>query len=67
LRTLDVLLDNIEGLTLGPKLLDGQQSLILVSDNNFNSLQRTQILAFKMKIETPVSRLLRRLLPNFNR
>ncbi|MEA5602083.1 esterase-like activity of phytase family protein [Nostoc sp. UHCC 0252] len=67
LRTLDVLLDNIEGLTLGPKLPDGQQSLILISDNNFNSLQRTQILAFKMKIETPLIRLLRRLLPNLNR
>ncbi|ACC80071.1 esterase-like activity of phytase family protein [Nostoc punctiforme] len=67
LKTLDVLLDNIEGLTLGPKLPDGQQSLILVSDNNFNSLQRTQILAFKMKIETPLIRLLRRLLPNLNR
>ncbi|MFN6460242.1 MAG: esterase-like activity of phytase family protein [Nostoc sp. DedVER02] len=67
LRTLDVLLDNIEGLTLGPKLPDGQQSLILISDNNFNSLQRTQILAFKIKIETPLMRLLRRFLPNLNR
>ncbi|MBD2243991.1 esterase-like activity of phytase family protein [Nostoc sp. FACHB-888] len=67
LRTLDVLLDNIEGLTMGPKLPDGQQSLILISDNNFNSLQRTQILAFKIKIETPLIRLLRRLLPNLNR
>ncbi|MEH2061863.1 MAG: esterase-like activity of phytase family protein [Nostoc sp.] len=66
LRTLNVLLDNIEGLTLGPKLPDGQQSLILVSDNNFNSLQRNQILAFKIKIETPLIRLLRRLLPNLN-
>ncbi|MBN3959785.1 esterase-like activity of phytase family protein [Nostoc sp. NMS8] len=66
LRTLDVLLDNIEGLTLGPKLPDGQQSLILISDNNFNSLQRTQILAFKIKIETPLMRLLRRLFPNLN-
>jgi hypothetical protein len=66
LRKLDVLLDNIEGLTLGPKLPDGQQSLILISDNNFNSLQRTQILAFKIKIETPLIRLLRRLLPNLN-
>ncbi|MEH2031920.1 MAG: esterase-like activity of phytase family protein [Nostoc sp.] len=65
LRTLDVLLDNIEGLTLGPKLPDSQQSLILVSDNNFNSLQRTQILAFKIKIETPLMRLLRRLLLDF--
>ncbi len=67
LRTLDVLLDNIEGLTLGPKLPDGQQSLILISDNNFNSLQRTQILAFKIKVETPLIRLLRRLLPNMKR
>ncbi|MEH2060479.1 MAG: esterase-like activity of phytase family protein [Nostoc sp.] len=67
LRTLNVLLDNIEGLTLGPKLPDGQQSLILVSDNNFNSLQRNQILAFKIKIETPLIRLLHRLLPNLNR
>ncbi|MEH2082487.1 MAG: esterase-like activity of phytase family protein [Nostoc sp.] len=66
LRKLDVLLDNIEGLTFGPKLPDGQQSLILISDNNFNSLQRTQILAFKIKIETPLIRLLRRLLPNIN-
>ncbi|RCJ21510.1 hypothetical protein A6S26_23945 [Nostoc sp. ATCC 43529] len=67
LRTLDVVLDNIEGLTLGPKLPDGQRSLILISDNNFNSLQRTKILAFKIKIETPLMRLLRRLLPNINR
>ncbi|WP_414514299.1 esterase-like activity of phytase family protein [Nostoc sp. PCC 9305] len=66
LRKLDVLLDNIEGLTLGPKLPDGQQSLILISDNNFNSLQRTQILAFKIKTENPIIRLLRRLLPNIN-
>ncbi|MBW4427736.1 MAG: esterase-like activity of phytase family protein [Nostoc desertorum CM1-VF14] len=67
LRTLDVLLDNIEGLTMGPKLPDGQQSLILITDNNFNFLQRTQILAFKIKIETPLIRLLRRFLPNLNR
>ncbi|MDM9581351.1 MULTISPECIES: esterase-like activity of phytase family protein [unclassified Nostoc] len=66
LRKLDVLLDNIEGLTLGPKLPDGQQSLIIISDNNFNSLQRTQILAFKIKIENPLIRLLRRFIPNFN-
>lgn len=67
LRKLDVTLDNIEGLTLGPKLPDGQQSLILISDNNFNSFQRTQILAFKFKIESPFMQLLRRLIPNLNR
>ena len=65
LRTLDVLLDNIEGLTLGPWLPDGQRLLILVSDNNFNSLQRTQFLAFKLKIEPQFIRLFRRLFPNF--
>ncbi|RAM52943.1 MAG: hypothetical protein C6Y22_03930 [Hapalosiphonaceae cyanobacterium JJU2] len=61
LRKLDVYLDNIEGITLGPKLPNGQRSLILVSDNNFNSLQRTQFLAFEFKIESPLIRLLRRL------
>ena len=66
LRTLDVSLDNIEGLTLGAKLPDGQPSLILISDNNFNGLQQTQILAFKLKTESPLTRLLRRLrIPNF--
>jgi hypothetical protein len=65
LRTLDVSLDNIEGLTLGAKLPDGQPSLILISDNNFNGLQQTQILAFKLKIESPLTKLLRRFrIPN---
>jgi hypothetical protein len=63
----NVLLDNIEGLTLGSKLTDGQSSLILISDNNFNQLQRTQILAFSLKTESsPVLKFLRQLVPNFN-
>nr|MDZ8062740.1 phytase [Nostoc sp. EkiNYC01] len=37
-------LDNIEGLAFGPKLADGRQSIVLVSDNNFGSSQFTQIL-----------------------
>ncbi|HLP90123.1 MAG TPA: esterase-like activity of phytase family protein [Nostocaceae cyanobacterium] len=65
LRSLDVALDNIEGLTLGSQLPNGQTSLILISDNNFNSLQRTQILAFQLKLDSPLSRWLRRL-SNFN-
>ena len=36
--------DNIEGLTFGPKLADGTQSIVLVSDNNFGATQFTQIL-----------------------
>ncbi|WP_413201070.1 esterase-like activity of phytase family protein [Nostoc piscinale] len=65
LRTLDVALDNLEGLTLGPWLPNGQRSLILVSDNNFNSLQRTQFLAFQLKIEPPILRWFRRMLSFF--
>ncbi|BBD64612.1 phytase [Nostoc commune NIES-4072] len=36
--------DNIEGITFGPKLADGSQSIVLVSDNNFSQSQFTQIL-----------------------
>ena len=51
LETLKVPLDNIEGLTLGPVLGDGNRALILVSDNNFSLLQETQILGFKIKVQ----------------
>ena len=39
-------LDNVEGITLGPKLPDGRQSLLLVSDDNFSPQQITQFVAF---------------------
>ena len=41
-------LDNVEGMTFGPKLLNGAQTLILVSDNNFNPKQRTLFIAFEI-------------------
>ncbi len=41
-------LDNVEGITLGPKLPDGRQSVVLVSDNNFSPSQVTQFLLFAM-------------------
>lgn len=59
LGQLDIALDNTEGLTIGETLPNGQPSLILVSDNNFNKLQRTQFLAFQLKIESRLERLLR--------
>ncbi len=34
------IIDNIEGITFGPELPNGNQSIILISDNNFNSLGR---------------------------
>lgn len=37
-------LDNFEGLAFGPRLADGRESLILVSDDNFNRSQRTWFL-----------------------
>ena len=48
LNNLGITLDNIEGMTFGPTLADGRPSLVLVSDNNFNFLQVTQFLAFKL-------------------
>jgi len=38
------LLDNFEALTLGPVLPDGRQSLVLVSDDNFNKSQTTRVI-----------------------
>lgn len=43
-----VLLDNIEGVTWGPLLPNGNRSLILVSDNNFSGTQFTQFIAFEV-------------------
>jgi hypothetical protein len=48
LRTLGLPLDNVEGMTLGPTLPDGRQSLVLVSDNNFAATQFTQFLLFAL-------------------
>ncbi len=49
LGDLGIYLDNLEGMTLGPPLEDGRQTLLLVSDDNFNPLvQTTQILAFAL-------------------
>jgi hypothetical protein len=47
LNDLGIELDNLEGMTLGPRLPDGSQSLILVSDNNFQAEQVTQFLLFR--------------------
>lgn len=41
--------DNVEGITLGPKLPDGRQSVVLVTDNNFSPAQITQFLLFAMQ------------------
>ncbi len=49
LQSLGIYLDNIEAMTIGPRLSDGSQSLILVSDDNFNEEQVTQFWLFRLK------------------
>jgi len=63
LKTLEMRPDNIEGLTFGSVLPDGQQSLILIADNNFLRLQRTQILAFRLIRQRRIFSLLRQFIP----
>jgi hypothetical protein len=55
LSELGIELDNLEGMTLGPRLADGSQTLILVSDDNFRNDQITQFLLFRI-IETQFTR-----------
>ena len=45
---LGIFIDNIEGLTFGPKLANGNPSIIFVSDNNFSDKQKTQVLMFEV-------------------
>ena len=44
-------IDNIEGMTFGPKLENGNRTIILVSDNNFNTLgkQMNQIILLEFQ------------------
>ncbi len=43
--------DNLEGLALGPQLPDGRQLLLVVSDNNFNPSQTTQLWVLALTID----------------
>ena len=45
------LVDNLEGLAYGPDLPDGRRTLVLVSDNNFNPLQITQVIALALDVK----------------
>lgn len=46
---LDFDIYNLEGLATGPRLPDGSKSLFLISDDNFNEQEATQILLFRFK------------------
>lgn len=43
-----LILDNIEGITWGPTLANGNPTLLLVSDNNFSATQFTQFIALEV-------------------
>lgn len=49
--TLGIPIDNIEGMTFGPSLPDGRQTLVIVSDNNLSSGQFTQFIVLALDIE----------------
>lgn len=46
---LGIHIDNVEGITFGPNLSNGKQTLIFVSDNNFSPDQVTQFLLFTIE------------------
>jgi hypothetical protein len=48
---LGIPIDNIEGMTFGPALPDGRQTLVIVSDNNFSPGQFTQFIVLALDIE----------------
>ena len=48
---LGIPIDNIEGMTFGPRLDDGRRSLVIVSDNNFSAGQFTQFIVLALDIE----------------
>lgn len=45
---LGIFIDNIEGVTFGPLLPDGHRTLLFVADNNFNVLEKSQLLLFEV-------------------
>ena len=48
---LGIPIDNIEGMTFGPPLPDGRQTLVIVSDNNFSVGQFTQFIVLALDID----------------
>ncbi len=47
--SLGIYIDNIEGVSFGPVLPNGHQTLLFISDNNFDPTQKTQLLLFEIE------------------
>ena len=48
LDTLGIHIDNVEGITWGPTLSNGHRTLVVITDNNFQSFQKTQVFLFEV-------------------
>jgi hypothetical protein len=48
LDSLDMYIDNVEGMSFGPDLPNGHKTLVLVADNNFMVLEKTQFFVFEI-------------------
>jgi hypothetical protein len=48
LDSLGIYIDNVEGATFGPMLPNGHRTLVLVADNNFDALEKTQFFVFEV-------------------
>lgn len=48
---LGIPIDNIEGMTFGPRLEDGRHTVVIVSDNNFSATQFTQFIVLALELE----------------
>jgi hypothetical protein len=46
--SLGMYISNVEGVSFGPQLSNGNQTLIFVADNNFREIERTQFLLFEV-------------------
>jgi hypothetical protein len=46
--SLGIYTDNIEGVTFGPLLPNGHNTLLFIADNNFNPLQQSQVFLFEV-------------------
>ncbi len=45
---LGIYVDNVEGITFGPTLPNGHKTLLLIADNNFVALEKTQFFLFEI-------------------
>lgn len=52
---LGIYTDNIEGISFGPILPNGNRSILLVSDNNFSPIQKSQITLLELTKQSTIS------------